>query len=495
MAGILRATAQLFGTTALTPSSGFAGAANSDLGTEIGSTNSVANIQSGISGQWAAGWLAAVLGSSKFPAIEDMNAVDLVFSTQIAYLLERGIPEYDAGTTYNIGDICRGIGLSTIYKSLINANTGNALSNGTDWQFCGDLVNIGGELPVTSITGANHAYVAADTSQVIERSNAGTAMADTLPGTSGALANGWYGYVKNIDATASLTVGVGSGGSITVGLVTGSFIIEPGETYLINSGGAGAYIATLVGHAVKTTNAPAGTRSALKIATTSNTAGTITAASLVVADANGNSYKLSNISQSYATGTSGAGGVDTGSIAPGNWYEFIAFNPTTHVNTALISLSATAPTLPSGYTAFARVGAIIVDSSSHILWKIQYDNEAQLIVGTNPATVLQMAVGVNGTVTVGPTVAVGVAGFVPPTASAIRVIGRAPQGSSLVAAPNNAYGGNINNTNPPPIQIQTGSASSSSSEVAMMLLESSNIFWAADNAASFLGCFGWKDNL
>jgi len=140
MAGITRATAQLFATTGLTPTGGFGAGANGVVTTEAGSSNTLSNIQTGQSGSWAAGWLAATLGSTKFPAIEDMNSVDNYLTTQIAYLLERGIPEYDAGTTYNIGDVTRPVGGFPLYTSLTNANTGNALSNGTYWAAASRIV-------------------------------------------------------------------------------------------------------------------------------------------------------------------------------------------------------------------------------------------------------------------------------------------------------------------------------------------------------------------
>ena len=141
MAGITRATAQIFSTTGLTGTGGFGAGANGTTTTEAGSSNNLANIQEGTSGEWAGGWLGATLGGSKFPAVEDMNAVDNVFSTQIAYILERGIPEYDAGTTYQANDIVRGVGLTTLYAS-VGSNVGNPLNNPTYWTFLCDLANL-----------------------------------------------------------------------------------------------------------------------------------------------------------------------------------------------------------------------------------------------------------------------------------------------------------------------------------------------------------------
>ena len=55
------------------------------------------------------------------------------------------------------------------------------------------------------------------------------------------------------------------------------------------------------------------------------------------------------------TSVSGAGGIDTGSVANGNWYYlWLIYNGTTV--SAIASLSASAPTMPSGYTYKLLIG-------------------------------------------------------------------------------------------------------------------------------------------
>lgn len=141
MAKIPRATQIVFSTSGLTPTDGFGAAAAELTGTEIGTSNSVSNLQSG--GVWAQGWLPAVLGASKFPAVEDMNALGYVFTAQLAYILQQGIAEYDAGTTYFIGGLCTNPGTAQIYVSQTDNNTGNSLSNATYWVKGIDLNNSG----------------------------------------------------------------------------------------------------------------------------------------------------------------------------------------------------------------------------------------------------------------------------------------------------------------------------------------------------------------
>jgi hypothetical protein len=73
----------------------------------------------------------------------------------------------------------------------------------------------------------------------------------------------------------------------------------------------------------------------------------------------------------FATGT-GNGGLDTGTVAASTWYHvFLISNSGATTFDALLSKSATAPTMPSGFTLFRRVGSILTDGSSHILAFVQ----------------------------------------------------------------------------------------------------------------------------
>lgn len=65
---------------------------------------------------------------------------------------------------------------------------------------------------------------------------------------------------------------------------------------------------------------------------------------------------------------SGNGGLDTGAVANGTWYHvFIIKRTDTGVTDALISTSATTPTLPANYTKQRRIGSFKTDGSAHIL--------------------------------------------------------------------------------------------------------------------------------
>lgn len=81
--------------------------------------------------QWEDGWFSAVMGNNS-PAIQDMNALQFVFAYQLAYLFQKGIPEWNTDTEYYTGSFCQVGGI--IYKSLQDANQGNAVTDVAYWQ-------------------------------------------------------------------------------------------------------------------------------------------------------------------------------------------------------------------------------------------------------------------------------------------------------------------------------------------------------------------------
>jgi hypothetical protein len=96
---------------------------------------------------------------------------------------------------------------------LNGANLQNAATKTTGTSVAdpgtGALENL---LPVQTFTGASHTFVAADLYKETRRSNSGSAMTDTFPGTSTAgLANGTTIQLNNVDTTASITLSAGGG--------------------------------------------------------------------------------------------------------------------------------------------------------------------------------------------------------------------------------------------------------------------------------------------
>lgn len=153
--------------------------------------------------------------------------------------------------------------------------------------------------------------------------------------------------------------------------------------------------------------------------------------------------------------------------------------------------------MPAGYTFKSRVGWVRTDGSANFFREIQYGRKAQYVIGTNPTGSRQIAQGAVGNVSTPTWVAFSTSSFVPPTASEIVLfagVGSNTAGIMLVA-PNNFYGGFTSVTNSPPINIQAPSGNNQKIVVAQMLLESSSIYVAADDANDIVNVMGWVDNL
>lgn len=88
---------------------------------------------------WYTGWIDAVIGTRKFPTLEEFQSCNYVNTSQIAYLFQEGIPEWNALTEYHENSIVKKTGTYEIYGSLTGPNTGNLLSDDTNWEFLQDL--------------------------------------------------------------------------------------------------------------------------------------------------------------------------------------------------------------------------------------------------------------------------------------------------------------------------------------------------------------------
>lgn len=88
------------------------------------------------------GWLNATVGASELPTLEDMQGLQYNNSYQTAYLLQKGIPEWNNLTDYHTGDIVRQIGGSRLYKSITDDNINNPIIDLSNWQYLGNLDNL-----------------------------------------------------------------------------------------------------------------------------------------------------------------------------------------------------------------------------------------------------------------------------------------------------------------------------------------------------------------
>lgn len=226
----------------------------------------------------------------------------------------------------------------------------------------------------------------------------------------------------------------------------------------------------------------------LVVRVTSGATITVSADNLVVALSGSSSYQLSSVSCSLATGSNGANGLDTGSLANNTWYSvYVIYNPTTSTTASLLSLSSSSPTLPSGYTHFARTGWVRSNSSAALVPTLQLGRTAQYINGNSPVMV-SGAAALNTTI--------NISSSVPPTA--IKVIGYAYliNGSSwLVVAPNGYYGAAVaTGTAAPPVSIYTGTSDYQNRQFSW-ILDNLTIIYGCSSSNSGVNCLGWEDNI
>lgn len=222
---------------------------------------------------------------------------------------------------------------------------------------------------------------------------------------------------------------------------------------------------------------------------------------IVLGDGSGNYAVARNVTETITMSTSGAGGLDTGAVAASTWYYGYIIGKDDGTVAALASLSASSPTLPAGYTKWARVGSFRTDATAnkYPLSFIQAGARInyKVVAGSNVANLPNMAAGVAGNPTTPTWVAVSVANFIPITAATIHGSIAAPGAAAVVvvAAPNNNYGGYTDGSNVVPVSINSQSPSLVSAQIFSFALESSNIYWAATTAAARIICYGWDEKL
>lgn len=124
----------------------FAGQAPSDMIAAFGTTQTGKPVYSTDlstlqTTNYQQGWQDAVI-ADKAPFLEEMNGVMYGTTYQLAYLMQQGIPEWDAGTTYYTNSRAMGSD-GNIYTSLVDENTGNnpTTDDGTHWNIDSTDIN------------------------------------------------------------------------------------------------------------------------------------------------------------------------------------------------------------------------------------------------------------------------------------------------------------------------------------------------------------------
>lgn len=148
---------------------------------------------------WTNGWFDAVIGGRRVPPLEEFQGVQYVHSYMAAYLMQEGIAEYDAGTTYYQHSKAMQPGTYKMYGSITDANIGNPLTDVVHWQFLQDL-------SAQAVSG----YYGVTT-------NAGNVYSVTTSPSVGALVAGQAYEIKfNAANTGAITLNVDAIGAVSV---------------------------------------------------------------------------------------------------------------------------------------------------------------------------------------------------------------------------------------------------------------------------------------
>lgn len=96
------------------------------------------------------GWNDATYSAEQLPPLEEFQALQYLFSRQIAYLMQEGVPEWNTATTYYKGALVKAVqqdGSFILYASLVDDNTGNAVTDTTKWVITNTSTNFHQGIP------------------------------------------------------------------------------------------------------------------------------------------------------------------------------------------------------------------------------------------------------------------------------------------------------------------------------------------------------------
>lgn len=158
--------------------------------------------------EYLSGWFAAIVDGAA-PAIEDMNALQYLNSYQLAYLLQQGLPEWDAGTTYYTNGFAASSG--KIYVSLQDNNLNNAVSSGSFWKVVSGLSSLNSLVGAVSLTSGSGITVtpSGSTISIAFTGNAANTTLSNL-GSATAINQNLFFSADNVDSIGSSGGGAGN---------------------------------------------------------------------------------------------------------------------------------------------------------------------------------------------------------------------------------------------------------------------------------------------
>jgi len=233
----------------------------------------------------------------------------------------------------------------------------------------------------------------------------------------------------------------------------------------------------------------------IKVAT--NTTVAVAADAVIVSNGSGLYLNVAPASTINLGTNGGVNALDTGTIAIDTWYFIWVVAKSDGTTACLASTSSTAPTMPSGYTYKARIGAVkTIHGSATLYGTWQLGRRAQYVVG-----LAQTSAGVSiGTSSGTSQTAITVNGgnvqqsFVPSTASEIfaTIENNNTSGFSGLS-PNSSYG--VPGSSTPPVILGVPSVSTGGLASGSFILESASVYAYAAAGTTTVYINGWTDNI
>lgn len=192
----------------------------------------------------------------------------------------------------------------------------------------------------------------------------------------------------------------------------------------------------------------------------------------------------------------GANGLDVGTSSTATWYSvWVIYNPSTATLAGLLSLSATAPSLPSGFTYKARVGWVRSDNTPN-KYPLPFRQQGRRVVytpksGSNLTSYPSM-VSAAGSIAL---TNIATSSVIPPSASTISVRLLCVSGTTIGAI---ALGGNSVQTTAG-MPLPANGTFTFGQEVVLESLQGS-LYWSVGTGGSGgfsaeMTAVGWEDNL
>jgi hypothetical protein len=386
--------------------------------------------------------------------------------------------------------------------------------DGTNWQLINVANQLGGFGTATSLSSAN----------TITLANAPNHNIYLGPGAVTTINS--FATAGSVDLPTYRITFAGPGGIILTYNATsmilpgaGNITTQPGDTATAQYLGSGNWQITSYNRANGSSvviNTPLCGANGLSIANNTGTPNTnidMVADKVVMLNSTGVPIADTNVSVTVNTttggsGTSTANGMD-GTARASNAWTYFWFISNGSATAGLGSASYTAPTLPSGYTYSCLMGAMQTDPTGNFFRINQLGNWARYIItsATNtasfaltPMNIISGTAGSTFSATSPTLVAASVRGntfCAPHIATHVNVSVNTAQNAGTSAnvevAPSAAYSGannGPNGTNGMAYPIATGSAAWN--VAALIQLESSSIYYAANAAGGAALCQGWK---